>query len=151
MKYAHNIKLSVFVKDSEDPIKVGDAILTLIPFDIVKEKIELKKSIVDGFEEKKIIIFELILKKSSHVSRFIANLQRNLSLSQKQLILQQASSRLDPELDFFIRLDKSILLEKNKLELTDSGNCFHIRIAIASYPAKREPALEIVKKLFATD
>ena len=35
----------------------------------------------------------------------------------------------------------------DKYELTDAGNCLHIKIAIAAYPNKREVAVEILKQI----
>ncbi len=41
-----------------------------------------------------------------------------------------------------------LALQENKLWLTESGDCFHIKINIASFPRKREKALEIIRNLF---
>ena len=47
---------------------------------------------------------------------------------------------------FFIRLDKEKLL-KEDYEVTDSGECFHIKLHIAAFPSKRAIALEAIEKL----
>ncbi len=72
----------------------------------------------------------------------------NLDKKQKELILKQSESRLDESLDFFIRFDKEEWIDKNKLELTDSGKCFHLKINVAAFPRKREAGLKIVNELF---
>lgn len=150
MKFAHNVKLSVFAYEDEDPAEIGDALLSLVPFDIVKEKVELKRSVAEGFDEKKIVIFEIFLEKSSHVSKFVSNLVQNISEDQRQLLLSQSESRLDKDLYFFIRLDKDELVDNKRFVLTDSGNCFHIRIAIAAYPAKRDRGLRVVEQMLTS-
>ena len=146
---AHNICLNVFCKPEENIELITKKLLLLVPFNLKKEKIELKKRTAIGFNEKKIIILELYLEKESHTNLFLKNLAKNLTNEQKSLIKKQAESRLDSELNFFLRLDKSKLINENKLWLTDKGDCYHIRIKIAAFPHKREVALKTVEKIFS--
>ena len=60
----------------------------------------------------------------------------------------QKESRLDDNLDFFLRFGKDEYIRNDKLMLTDSGNCFHIKISIDAFPKKREIALKIADKIF---
>jgi len=62
----------------------------------------------------------------------------------------QIESRLNDEGYFFIRLNKQLLLD-NTYVLTDKGNCFHIKIKIAGYPAKRSTFLESIKILLSNN
>ena len=73
----------------------------------------------------------------------------NLDESQKKQILQQAESRLDKNLDFFIRFDKDSWMNEKKLVLTDSGKCFHIKMSMAAFPKKMEIAAALVRKLLS--
>ncbi|MBU2560861.1 MAG: hypothetical protein KKD17_01070 [Nanoarchaeota archaeon] len=146
MKLAHNVKLSVFAHEGEDTGKISEALKGLCPFDLEKEKVALKTTIATGFKERKITIFEVFLKKERHTTRFLNHLKENLSEGHVNLIRSQAESRLDSELNFFIRLDKAKLLKENKFYLTDSGDCFHIRISLAAYPANREAGLKVVEE-----
>ncbi len=150
MKTAHNIKLSVFSyeSDGEDTEKIAGALTSLCPFDLEKEKLVINRTSAQGFKERKIIIMEIILKKERHTKKFLQHLKENISEEHINLIKSQITSRLDEELNFFIRLDKPKLLE-NKFYLTDSGNCFHIRMSIAAYPANRVSALETVRQWLA--
>jgi RNA binding exosome subunit len=150
MKFAHNIKISVFVHEGEDAVMIEDKLRSLVPFDLEEQKLELTKIVASGAKDNHIIIFEIYLDKQVHISRFIKNLLANLSADQKDLILRQAPSRLDSELNFFIRLDKTRLLEKDQCWVTDSGNCFHIRMAIAAYPAKRDAGLAVLARMLSS-
>jgi RNA binding exosome subunit len=85
------------------------------------------------------------------VKLFLESLLGRLSEGQKKTILQQKESRLDEDLNFFIRFDKEKLLGERKLSLTDKGNCFHLRMRIAAFPAKREKALETIEKIFKVE
>jgi len=145
---AHNICITVFCKPKDNTELIAKKLLLLVPFDNKKEKIELKKTNATGFNEKKITILEIYLEKESHTNLFLKNLAKNLADEQKLLIKRQAESRLDDELNFFLRLDKSKLINENKLWLTDKGDCYHIRIKIAAFPHKREAALKTVEKIF---
>ena len=148
MKLAHLIKLIVFSKQEDNENDVLNSFLSLMPFNIEEEKLELKTSTAEGFEHAKIKIFELTLIKEKHTTKFIENLITKLTDEQKQLILKQAESRLDEDLKFFLRFDKEKLLKENKLWLTDKGNCFHVKISIAAFPSSKEKALEVVKSIF---
>ncbi|MBI2659092.1 hypothetical protein HYX05_03275 [Candidatus Woesearchaeota archaeon] len=149
MKYAHLIKLTVFSYENEISQDVLDAFLMFFPFNLEDNKIAFRKTNAHGFNESKIKIFEATLTKANLIKQFLNNLLKNLDETQKNTILQQVESRLDKNLDFFLRFDKDLWINENKLILTDSGRCFHLRISVAAFPKKREIALSIVRSLFS--
>ena len=148
MKYAHSIKLNTFSHENENSEKILNSFLKFFPFNLEENKIGLKKPNAKGFNESTIAIFEVILTKTKLINQFLDFILDNLDEEQKQTILNQLESRLDENLDFFIRFNKEEWINSNKLELTDSGKCFHLRISIAAFPRKREVALKIMRKLF---
>ena len=148
MKYAHSIKLSVFSYEPENIEPVLEAFLKLFPFNLEENKVVLNKTNAHGFNEKKIIILEVTLNKTNLVNQFLDYLLGNLDENQKDTLIEQAESRLDQNLYFFIRFDMDSWINEKKLLLTDSGKCLHIRMSIAAFPKKREIALNIVKELF---
>lgn len=150
MKYFHSITLNVFSKPEDDEEKIKTALLGLIPLDLEKEKIEIKTQNVSGFNERKIKIIEVKLLKQRHTDAFFEFLMSKLNDEQKRLLLRQKESRLDDNIDFFIRLDKDRLLS-GEYFITDFGNCFHIKISIAAFPAKKEIALKIVDEILAAN
>lgn len=151
MKLAHQIKAKVFSyeKVNEDEKLILDKFLQLFPFDLKEQKIDLKKTQAFGFNENKIAIFDVTLTKEKHTKQFIENLIKNIDEEQRKLIASQLESRLDDNLDFFLRFDKDEYIKNNKLKLTDSGNCLHIMISVAAFPKKREIGLYIVKSIFS--
>ncbi|MBI2651479.1 hypothetical protein HYX01_03340 [Candidatus Woesearchaeota archaeon] len=152
MKLAHQVWIKVFSheKYNEDERLIADKLLQLFPFSLEEEKIQLKKTNAKGFNEKNIIVFKVILKKERHINRFLDNLKENIDDEQKKLIIEQSESRLDENLDFFIRFNKEEYLTNNKLIITNSGNCFHIKFSVAAFPKKREVALNIIRAIIAT-
>ncbi|GIU68882.1 MAG: hypothetical protein KatS3mg002_0118 [Candidatus Woesearchaeota archaeon] len=150
MKYCHTITLSVFIKPEDSNIfpdildKTKSAIKEL--FDWEKEKIELNETIAEGFEERKIHIYEIKLLKEKDTNIFIKNLLSKLSIEQKEFLKYDKEYRLDENDDFFIRLDKRKLLE-GEYVITHSGDCFHIKMNIASFPKNRENSLKVIDEI----
>ncbi|MFH1669580.1 MAG: RNA-binding domain-containing protein [Candidatus Woesearchaeota archaeon] len=149
MKVAHNIKLTAFSYEEDDKEQIRQGLLKLVPFDLEQEKLELSQTNAQGFKEKRIIIFELFMKKERNTTKFLKHIKDNLTTDQRNTLLEQIESRLDEELNFFIRIDKSRFLKDGVLTLTEQGNCYHIKINIAAYPSNREKALEIVQEWLA--
>lgn len=162
MKLANNIKVTLFVKTADKPVEsvsqdlqrqgedensLKQKFLELFPFNLEEEKIVLKRSRATGFNQKEIIIYEVELNKDKHTNLFLKNLKEKLDEQQRIMLIRQ-EDRLDEHLNFFLRLDKESLLN-GQYQVTDCGECFHIKISIAAFPRKREVALDIVKKIFS--
>lgn len=149
MKYAHLIKLTAFSYEHENNDAILEAFLRFFPFNLDENKVILNRTNASGFNERKICILEVTLAKNNLINRFLKNLLDSLDENQRRLILEQIGSRLDKNLDFFLRFDKDLGVNEKKLMLTDSGKCFHIRISVAAFPKKREIALNVLKELFS--
>jgi len=162
MKLAHSIKVSVFIKTTdksvesvsqdlqkpeEDEALIKDKFISLFPFSLDEEKIFLKRSKARGFSQREIIIYEAELSKERHTNAFLKSLKEKLNEQQKEMLMRQ-ENRLDDDCNFFLRLDKQSLLN-NSFNITDCGDCYHIRISIAAFPKKKEAALEVMKKIFS--
>ncbi len=146
MKLAHNIRISVFIKEGEDEKTTEETLKTLLPGNTEKEKITIKKTIATGFNEKKIIILETTLEKERHTRKFLENINQELSPEDKKLLTTQ-ENRLDENMHYYLRLDKE-KLEEGIMRLTDKGNCYHIRISLAAYPKNKETAKKLIKEIF---
>jgi len=147
MKLAHNIVMSVFCIDANSEPSLESVFHSLLPVDFEKEKITFIKRNAQGFQEKNIRILELIISKERHINEFLANLLKLMDNDQKNLMIRQFDSRLDSDLNFYLRIDKDKILE-NKFWITDSGSCFHIKLALAAFPKKKETAFALVKEIF---
>lgn len=148
MKYANKIKISVFCRQGEDENKIRGKLFSLIPFNLEEEKVGLKQDTATGFNKSIIKTFEIELTRDKHLNLFLKNLNEKFNDQQRELLIRQVKSRLGDDLNFFIRLDKDRLLEDQPY-ITDSGNCFHIKISVAAFPATREKAIETIKSIFA--
>ena len=149
MKFVHNISIRVFCKadESEEDIRLG--ILKIINFsfsELEDQKLFIEESVVQGFDDK-IKVFNLFIEKTRHINRVISNLNEKLSGKDKERLVLQ-DNRLDDNLNFFFRLSKPLILE-DSFELTDSGDCYHVRFSVASFPKNKETALEKIKLIFS--
>jgi len=153
MRYVHNIRISVFLKPEEYASDAGliqtikNTFQKFLPLDFEKEKLSIKEEDVESFENRKIKIITLDITKEAHTNTFIKTLKGLLGTGQCKTILEQRWSRLDEELCFYIRLDKTSVL-KDEYILTDGGDCVHIKMTIAAFPKNREKALKVVEEMF---
>ena len=154
MLYIHNAKITIFLKPEEYSghdeliLKVHELFHRLVPIDFGKEKISIQEEIVESFENRKIRIYSLEINKEAHTKAFIKTLKGLLQEEQCKKLLEQRWSRLDEELFFYIRLDKEAAL-KDVFELTDSGDCVHIKMHIAAFPKNRDSALKVIDEIFS--
>ncbi len=148
-KWAHHVKVSVFVKPEDDEKEVRKALISLFPFDLSEEKIKVEESTAMGFSEKKIIILDVFLKKETHTQGFLRNLMSKLSVEQKALLRRTLDQRMDEEFNLMIDLDKN-RLQSEQYWVVNAGPCFHTRIRAAAFPATRDAAITILEDMLST-
>jgi len=149
MKLANSVSIRAFYSSEDDRDLFEDAFFDLVCLDreeLAKEKISLEEIHAKGFSNKQIDIYHVLLEKDRYCNAVLDKLKENLSKEDKELIISQ-ENRLDAHLNFFLRLDKNLLLD-DVWKITDLGNCFHIRINIAAFTKKKEMAKELLKKMF---
>jgi RNA binding exosome subunit len=148
IKYFHNINVNVFEKDIKKINDITNIFHNLLPIDFKKEKVNISNEKLEGFEHKTIYSLTLTTKTNKHNQLLIETIFSNLSKKDLKIIQSQKETRLNDEGYFYIRLDKSKLLKNNKYLLTESGNCFHIKIKLAAYPANKENFYKILEEIF---
>ena len=148
MKLANIIKVNVFCKSEDSEELILQRLRTFFPFSLEEEKIPIAGTKAAGFNEREIKVIEVVLEKDRHINAFLEHLAGMLSPEQKTLLIRQLDTRIDDDLDFFLRFDKDKLLNDNVLWITDGGNCFHIKVSIAAFPRKKEIGAQIIEKVF---
>lgn len=149
MKLANNVSIRVFIYPEENREGITQAFFSLLGYtqnELEDEGIEFRESTAKGFSNRNIILLSATLVKTRHCNKFLERLSSKLAAVDKQLITHQ-DNRLDEEYNFFIRLDKEKLLME-MFSVTDSGECFHVKINICAHPRKREVALENIRQIF---
>ena len=149
MKWVHRATITVFTKPEENKAEILEGLKALVPFNLEEAKIKTEEQHAEGFNQRKINILTITLTKEAHTNDFLQFLLDTLNEQQKELLKSQAESRLDEELDYFIRIEKDKWVQERQILLTDSGNCYHIKLSLAAFPKKRETALKLAEKIFS--
>lgn len=153
MKILHTVTISVFIKPEDRNLlpdlddKVARAFHLLMPMDFDAEKIFLRKELAEGFNNRTITIYKLQIIKEAHTNIFVKKLLKVLNNDQIDLLLRQIDTRLDDELNFYIRFGKQELLRED-IFIIDYGDCFHLKLAVAAFPRNKAAAKEILNKIF---
>jgi len=146
MRAFHNVIMTVFCKQGEDPALTEAKLCSFFPFE--KERVKLGQQKATGFNDKAITVYDITLEKEAHITQFLRWLLDTLNMDQKAMILRQLESRLDDELTFFIRFDKKAWNEEGRLFIIDHGDCYHLKMRVAAYPKTRNAALKVLHELF---
>lgn len=110
------------------------------------EEVSIDTSYAEGLHGEDIVVLEWMCDKERNINMFIKRLVANLEDEVLEELATQ-TDRFDDDLNFYIRLDKEGF-EKGEWSIVTSGDCIHIRIHIAAYPAKRSAAEKKIKELF---
>jgi RNA binding exosome subunit len=146
-----HITLKIFASFDENPEEISRNLVKMMPFDLKQEGLSLRRKTVMGFNQEKIVIFELTLKKKAHISVFLDHFKDNLSINSKNQLLNTLEERMDDESNFYIRLSKPSLINYDTYELTSDGICLHITIHVATFPRRRENALQEIKTYLTSE
>lgn len=149
MKVAHSAEIRVFCGEGESESEVLDGLKWLVPFNLEEQKVQVKRQTALGFSDRKITILEVLLEKERHVKQFLDIFFGKLQPTQKQTLLRQLESRIDESANFYVRLEKDILMKSRDMVVTDGGNCYHIRIKMAVYPSTKGRVEEILKGMLS--
>ncbi|MBI2175944.1 hypothetical protein HYU40_01155 [Candidatus Woesearchaeota archaeon] len=147
MEIAHSAAIRVFCGEEENESEVMNGLKSLLHFDLETEKITVQKQTALGFSDKRISIFEVTLAKKRHVKAFLDSLLPRISGTDRQMLLRQLDLRVDSDANFFVRFEKEMLAKHNELLVTDSGNCYHVKIKMAAYPSSKETAIKLLREL----
>ena len=145
-KNIHSITLNVFEKDEEKIEEILTIYHNLLHIDFQKEKLYIKQEKLEGLKENIIHSITLETTRKRHNELLFDSIFQNITKQDRDTIIEQIESRLNDEGYVFIRLEKQALLQQQFI-LTDEGDCFHIKIKIAGYPAKREIFIDTFKSL----
>jgi RNA binding exosome subunit len=143
MKLIHNIKISVLFDEKNKEV-IKNTLLKILPKETIEDlnnkKLKISEELIKG--ENNLMMYKLNITKNKQCNLFFENLINNLD---KEYLEDKITKRIDENCKLFIRLDKDNLAS-DKYNLTYCGNCFHIKMTIASYPKKKEIAQEMLIK-----
>jgi len=144
----HTIKIRVFEKNQAHLDSIEALFHELLPVNFEKENLSIDHEQMEGLTHTMIHSYNLTLKKQRHTILFLHTLFDHLNENDKQCLYEQRDLRLDDEGQFYLRLDKQQLLH-HVYHLTETGDCFHVTIKLAAFPAKRDNFLATLEVLFS--
>ena len=139
----HNISYRAFVYGTENEEKVKNAIKTLFPNSLIQSEI------TEGHYKTPVLILHDKIDKKRDIKNFIKILN-NIGSYDKKRILKDLDKKMDDKGNFFLRFDKQKAYQ-GELEVVEHGDSIHVKIKMAAYPAKKNIAMELVRKLLVVD
>ena len=132
----HNIKFRAFVYENESADEISQAILNILP------EAEIQEEEAEGLLEDRIIILSGTVSKKRYTKTFFNTILECVDLDKLNDDLER---KMDEKGNWFLRFDKNDALDE-KLTVLDKGDAIHLRIKIAAFPAKKEIAIDKVRK-----
>lgn len=148
MKYAHAVKLRAIVSPSrEEQVKERVKGLLGLPLDVVEEEEDVTFDVdeAEDFSGNELRFVRTSFTATRNTNRVLTSLRDGLSEGDREMIAGQ-HDRLDEDLNFHVRLDLDAFLD-GAFIVTESGDCLHLRVKVAAYPAKQEKAKAIIREM----
>lgn len=136
----HNISYRTFVYGTENEEKVRKAVKTLFP------NSSPQKEYTEGYYKNPVLILHDKIEKKKDVKDFIQTL-KDTPPSYIDKILNDLDRKMDDKGNLFLRFDKQRAY-LDELEIVEHGDSIHVKIKIAAYPARKEPAMKLARKLW---
>lgn len=134
----HNIRFRIFIYNDEDEEELIQGLLNILP------NCEIQKEEAEGIFEEPITILTGLVDKKRFTKEFFNNL-KNLDKDQLTKLLNDLDKKMDDNGNLFLRFSIEDAID-GKWTIVDSGNCIHLKVKIAAYPAKKEIAISKLKE-----
>jgi RNA binding exosome subunit len=139
----HNVSYRAFVYGTENEEKVKKAIKTLFPNSLIQCEV------TEGHYKTPVLILYDKINKKRDIKNFIETLN-SIGSYDKKRILRDLEKKMDDKGNFFLRFDKQKAY-LGELEVVEHGDSIHVKIKMAAYPAKKEPAMKLANKLLGVN
>ncbi len=157
VKYIHNIEIKVFYKPIVKSDVVTENAEPVVSVDL-DDEIALKNrlKLFAGLKDSSSIIEERLLgvddlgnaigsdlviftiRINNRCEEFMRNIFSKIS-NEERLRIRES---IDELANCYLRLDLDKYVKDNQIESVTHGNCIHVRVKLAAYPAKLEPAIK---------
>ena len=136
----HNISYRTFVYGTENEEKMKKAVKTLFPNSSPQQEY------IEGYYQNPVLILHDKIEKKREIKDFIVKME-NLPSSCRNKILDDLDRKMDDKGNLFLRFNKQKAY-LDELEVVEHGDSIHVKIKIAAYPARKEQAMKIARKLW---
>lgn len=140
----HNIRVKAFAKEGERE-GLMKALEGLLPGETSIEEEVLPAEEDSGIFTSKIIVLKALVKKKREVGQLAEKIFTGLEPDELRTLHDEVESRVDGDCNFYVRLSKE-KLAGGRISLK-SKDPVHVKMKVAAYPAKKEKAADIMKKI----
>ncbi len=133
----HYVDLRSFCYATEDEDRVEAALRHYLP-----EEYPVERETNEGHHGDEIVVLSARVDNADDV-RYV--MDRVLEAGEQDRILDEIEERVDDDCSFHLRLDKQAACEGE----SGFGDGLHLRAKVEAYPAKREKAVEAVRRSLA--
>jgi len=127
------ILFSTSVHATEDPQKVREALLNLLP-EQWQQKVTIEDTLLIGHAGNEIHLLEVRLSKNKPIMETLRSLGERLRETDKERLFQEMSSRIDQANCFYVRFDKQAAFT-GQVEVDDADNTIRMMIKFIIYKA----------------
>ena len=134
----HNIRFRVIDSQDESVEELTQGLLNILP------NAEIETEEAEGILENKITILSGLVSKKKYTKEFF-NALKDLDTEILEKLILDLDKKVDEHGNLFLRFSKKDAIDE-KWTILDSGDCIHLKIKIAAYPAKKEIAISKIKE-----
>ena len=139
------ISFEVIIHTTEDENKVKKALYFL--FNNIN--VDIKDEIIEGYYGNIMKIIKCKILKKKNCYDFLYFLKKNLILEEKKKLISKIRSRIDPNLNLYIRVNKQkSFMREIELSEEDYEDSIIIKIKLRTYPKSYLKACEIMEEFF---
>ncbi len=140
-KLVHSIVVSTFVHATEEEGRVLAALRVIVPHDV-----SIDQQRTTGHFGNPVIILRARMEQAQAVRRTLDMINEKLLKNDSEHLKEYASRYLDDKGNLFIRFDKQ-QAARGALRLGREDPIL-VKLKLAAYPARRETALELARRLW---
>jgi hypothetical protein len=133
----HNVSYRTFIYGTENKEKVKKAVKTLFP----NSSPQIEET--EGYYNNPVLILHDKIEKKRDIKDFIQTLQKISSSN----ILNDLNRKMDDKGNLFLRFDKQKAYQGD-LQVVEHGDSIHVKIKMAAYPARKDPAIKLARELW---
>ncbi len=130
------IRIEAFSHATEDPSKVREAMLSIIPSSL-RGKVKIKREMLQGYYGNPIIVLRAVIKDPNMIRESIMQIASKMDSLDKKLLESTLDLRLDKSKTLYIRFSKEDAYYGN-LVLKDHDDVIKVSITFSSMIRKRE-------------
>ena len=141
----HHITVSAYAKSKDEAAKTREILKSILPADTPIEDVAHEPETEGEVFTKELYEVKSHLESQSQIKEFTSKIIRGLDEYDRTRTLERISDHVDEDCNLYLRLSKTEAAGGNiVLENKDS---IHVRIKIAAFPAKRDAAIEVARRL----